>query len=122
MAAALVLVAAPAFAFDFRGEKKLLLHMRDGKDIEIDTVDFMPQGDGSATYKPAVDTSKMKTFFLSMRDFKCEEGSEIEEIKALWLHRTRKASRMPGLASPHLLAGVTGPVSPAAPSALKDRV
>ena len=78
LAAAFVLVGAPAFAFDFKGEKKILLHTRDGKDIAIGTVDFTPQSDGSATYKLAVDTSKMKTFFLSMRDFKCEEGPEIE--------------------------------------------
>ena len=78
LAAALVILAAPAFAFDFRGEKKILLHTRDGKDIAIGTVNFTPQVDGSATYKLAVDTSKMKTFFPSMRDFKCEEGPEIE--------------------------------------------
>ena len=47
-------------------------------------------------------------------------GLSLEEIEALWHDRTRKASRMPGLAPPHRLAGVTGLVSPAASSAPKD--
>ena len=49
---AFVLVGAPAFAFDFKGEKKILLHTRDGKGIAISTVHFTPQGDGSAVDSP----------------------------------------------------------------------
>lgn len=78
LAAGFLLVGAPAFAFDFKGDKTIVLHTRDGKDIAIGTVAFTPQSDGSATYRLAVDTSKMKTFFLSMRDFKCEEGPDIQ--------------------------------------------
>lgn len=70
---------APADAWDMSGQKKIILHTNDGKDIPIGTVDFTPTGDG-ASFKLDVDQRNFKEFFLSMRQFKCLDGPDIQCI------------------------------------------
>lgn len=59
------------------GEKQLVLHARSGMDIPIGTVIFTPQGIRTA-FRVVLDRTRFKTFFLSMRDFKCIEGDDIQ--------------------------------------------
>lgn len=82
MRRALIIVLAslfvlPADAFELAGRKQIALETKDGKTVEIGTVTFAPK-DGKTGFTLDIDTGKFKTFFLSMRDFKCLEGPELE--------------------------------------------
>lgn len=68
--------ASPAAAWDMSGKKKLIAHTNDGKDIQIGTVTFTPDGD-KAKFAVDMDQSKMPEFFLSMTKFRCVDGKEI---------------------------------------------
>ena len=75
--ACLALAAAqPAGAFDFSGEKRVTIETTDGETLPIGSVTFSKTADG-ASFALAVDHSRFKDFFLSMREFKCLEGKEI---------------------------------------------
>lgn len=71
------LAASPAAAFDLSGTKQIALVTKDGQTIPMGTVDFIKDGD-KAKFALHVDTSKFQTFFLSMRDFKCAVGPELQ--------------------------------------------
>lgn len=73
-----VLLAQPGHAFELSGKKQLSLVTKDGKTLAIGTVTFAPPKDGKTGFTVDVDTGKFKTFFLSMRDFKCLEGVELQ--------------------------------------------
>ena len=74
-AAALLGGASRADLFD--GSKKIYLKPIDGAEIEIGSVDFK-EDSGKTTFTVDVDRSKFKDFFLSMREFKCLEGKEVQ--------------------------------------------
>ena len=74
LAIALPLSAA---AWDLSGSKIIKLQTRDGQSIVLGTVDFKPKGDAT-TFALHLDHAKMKDFFLSMKEFKCLEGEEIQ--------------------------------------------
>lgn len=74
---ALTCASGPLAAATLDGTKQIVLHTKDGAKIPIGRVTFHPQADGGATYDLDVDYARFKTFFLSMRDFKCLEGPEI---------------------------------------------
>ncbi len=68
--------AAHAGEKALEGTKDIVLHTRDGKDITIGAVSFVPKGDDSA-FDIRFDDTKFRQYFLSMREFKCVEGAEI---------------------------------------------
>jgi hypothetical protein len=69
--------AAPgsASAWEMTGTRAVTLHTRDGQAIPIGTVTFSPQGERTA-FALQLDEKSFKDFFLSMKEFKCVEGSE----------------------------------------------
>lgn len=64
-----------ASAWDMTGVRTVTLHTRDGQAIPIGTVTFRPQGDRTG-FVLQLDEKPFKDFFLSMKEFKCLEGSE----------------------------------------------
>jgi hypothetical protein len=71
-------MALPAFAWDMAGTKTITMHGRDGKAVPIGSVTFRPDG-GHYSFSVKLDYSRFKDHFLSMKEFKCLEGSgEIE--------------------------------------------
>ncbi len=72
-----VLLATPcaAFAWEMSGEQTITMHTRDGQAIPIGTVAFHAQDELTA-FELHLDHKLFKDFFLSMREFKCLEGSE----------------------------------------------
>lgn len=58
------------------GTKQVLLHSRGGGSIPIGTVTFSRYGNNVA-FRLSLNTSAMKPYFLSMRDFKCIDGEEV---------------------------------------------
>lgn len=79
LSAALLAMALPlsASAWDLAGSKQIKLHTRDGQTIPLGSVEFKPKGDAT-TFTLHLDHAKMKDFFLSMKEFKCLEGDEIQ--------------------------------------------
>lgn len=78
IAAALALATlSPAAAFELDGVKRVALHTSDGQTLEIGTVAFAPR-DCKVGFKFDLDVARFKDFFLSMREFKCLEGKEIQ--------------------------------------------
>ena len=74
---ALGLAPAGASAWEMSGVKTIALHTRDGATIPIGTIDFKPAGD-KTTFTIALDKKKFTVFFLSMRNFDCVEGADVE--------------------------------------------
>lgn len=72
-----VTLSMPATAWELSGSKLIKLHTRAGQSIVIGHVDFTPKGEES-TFKLVLDHDKFKDFFLSMKEFKCLEGEEIQ--------------------------------------------
>lgn len=66
--------AVPAHAWDWGGEKTVYLHDRNGEASPIGTVVFEPEGD-KQRFSLMLDHSRFTDYFLSMREFKCVEGS-----------------------------------------------
>lgn len=81
-AAAMLLAAAvvwpgAASAWEMVGTKQLALRTREGRSIPIGSVTFTPK-DGITFYAIELDTTTLKDFFLSMREFKCIEGDDVQ--------------------------------------------
>src|SRR5574343_390028 len=77
-AALLAMALAPtASAWELAGSKRITLQTRDGQAPPLGTVEFTPQG-GASAFTLHLDHAKMKDFFLSMKEFKCLEGEEIQ--------------------------------------------
>ena len=74
---AAALAPGAAAAWELSGVKQIALHTRDGQDIQIGTVTFTPDGNRTR-FTLDVDRSRFKDFFLSMREFKCLEGPEVQ--------------------------------------------
>lgn len=72
-----ILLALPAAAWELTGSKTIKLQTRDGQTIVLGTVEFIPKGD-QTTFSVHLDHTRMKDFFLSMKEFKCLEGDEIQ--------------------------------------------
>ena len=74
------LAAGPADAdtWKMEGVKQVKLHTTDGQTFSIGTIDFKPQQGDQATFKIDIDPKPFETFFLSMRNFKCIEGKDVE--------------------------------------------
>lgn len=70
-----LLAAAPCAAWELAGTRTIALHTRDGQAIPIGMVSFRPQGERIG-FELTLDPAPFKDFFLSMREFKCVEGSE----------------------------------------------
>lgn len=72
-----VLAWAPlaAGAWELAGDRTLTLHARNGDSTKIGTVRFMPQPDGRIGFVVTMESERFKDFFLSMKEFKCLEGS-----------------------------------------------
>ena len=68
---------AVADTWKMDGTKTITLHTRDGNTIPIGTIDFHPQGDKTA-FKIDLDDKKFTVYFLSMRNFHCLEGPDVE--------------------------------------------
>lgn len=65
----------PANAWDLAGTKVITIHSRDGKSVDIGTVDFKPaDAKGRIPVAVRMDHDRFKDFFLSMKEFKCLEG------------------------------------------------
>lgn len=75
----LALGMGPALAggWEMKGTKTIALHTRDGATIPIGTIDFQPKGDATG-FKIDLDSKKFTVFFLSMRNFDCIEGADVE--------------------------------------------
>ena len=71
---------ARAEAWKMDGVKQVKLHTTDGKTFPIGTIDFKPQKDNQATFKIDVDPKAFTVFFLSMRNFQCIDGKDVECI------------------------------------------
>lgn len=59
----------------FPTNANIYLQNRQGDDLQIGEVKFAPQPDGSALIKVSIDSPTFTDHFLSMRPFKCLEGS-----------------------------------------------
>ena len=70
-----VLLSGTVFAGPLEGKKTVTLLDNAGKGITIGTVDFMAKGEG-ATFKIHLDHKLFTDHFLSMKEFKCLEGTE----------------------------------------------
>lgn len=77
LAACLVLTPFGAEAWDMMGTKRIELRTRDGDIIPVGSVTFEPDGPGSR-FKLALDLTDFRDHFLSMREFKCVEGPELQ--------------------------------------------
>lgn len=64
-----------AAAWDLSGTRTMTLHARNGDAVKIGTVQFTPQADGRTAFVVTTATENFKDFFLSMKEFKCVEGS-----------------------------------------------
>lgn len=71
-----VVLSLPAAAWELSGHKTIRLQTRDGQSIVLGSVEFTPKGE-SSTFSLHLDHTRLKDFFLSMKEFKCLEGEEI---------------------------------------------
>ncbi|CAM3567579.1 hypothetical protein [Polaromonas hydrogenivorans] len=62
-----------AGAWELAGTQTIRLHGRDGQIIPVGTVRFEPRGE-QVVFTLKMDPTRLKDFFLSMREFKCVEG------------------------------------------------
>ena len=69
--------SCPASAWEMTGTKVVTLHTRDGQAIPIGTIAFEPRDDRIG-FSLHLDHRPFKDFFLSMKEFKCLEGQEIQ--------------------------------------------
>lgn len=76
-----------AAAWELTGTQTVTLHTRDGQAIPIGTVSFRPQAD-RVGFELRLDHKPFKDFFLSMREFKCLEGSEEIHCHVPYPHAT----------------------------------
>lgn len=74
LSCAILTLSPPASAWDLAGKKEIALHTRDGQAIPIGTVTFRPEGERIA-FALDIDHARFKDYFLSMKEFKCLEGS-----------------------------------------------
>jgi hypothetical protein len=77
LACTLASVCDPAQAWEMAGRKEVSLRTRDGATIPIGSVTFTPGPDGTR-FAVDLDRGKFQDFFLSMREFKCVEGPEVQ--------------------------------------------
>jgi hypothetical protein len=77
LAGALFVGAGSVSAWEMAGTKQVALHTRDGQTIPIGSVTFVPQGERTG-FVLHLDHARFKDFFLSMKEFKCVEGPEIQ--------------------------------------------
>ena len=77
LTASAVALPMPASAWELSGNKTIRLQTRDGQSITLGTVEFTPKGETS-TFALHLDHARFKDFFLSMKEFKCLEGEEIQ--------------------------------------------
>lgn len=73
---ALLCLIPPASAWELSGTKTISAITRDQQRIPIGRVDFTPAGDGSHQIALAMDHARFNDHFLSMKEFKCLEGSD----------------------------------------------
>lgn len=71
----LAVLSPVALAWSMDGTHDIVLHLRDGSELPIGTVSFKPQGE-RVGFSLQMDDKRFKDFFLSMKEFKCLEGSE----------------------------------------------
>ncbi len=65
----------PAWGFELQGERRVLLHARDGSRVEVARVLFTPGAAGEpARFMLKMQTERFTDHFLSMREFKCLPG------------------------------------------------
>lgn len=67
-------IALPALAWDLSGSKTVSLHTREGQPVPIGTVEFKPVGERIG-FEIKLDHARFKDYFLSMREFKCLDGT-----------------------------------------------
>lgn len=70
-------VMGPAKAWEMAGTKQVELRTRDGTTIPIGTVVFT-SGPDAISFTVDLYRANFKDFFLSMREFKCVEGPEVQ--------------------------------------------
>jgi hypothetical protein len=68
---------AEAVAWELSGTKQILFQTRDGATIPIGNVTFSPAGE-AANFSIDLDRKAFANFFLSMREFRCLEGPEVQ--------------------------------------------
>lgn len=68
---------APVHAkFDLQGTKLVIAQLAQGREVQIGTVSFQESLQGRLAFDLNLDHSKFTDYFLSMREFKCLEGTE----------------------------------------------
>lgn len=72
---ALLCLVVPAHAWDLSGVRDIIAVTRDQQQLKIGSVEFSPRSDGKTGFRVIMDTDRFKDFFLSMKEFKCLEGS-----------------------------------------------
>ena len=66
--------SVPAFSWVLDGTKTITLITREGQSIPFGTVTFSPDGDRTH-FEVSIDKPKLKDYFLSMKEFKCLDGT-----------------------------------------------
>jgi hypothetical protein len=67
-------LAGPAGAWELSGTKSITMYSREGEAVPIGTIEFHPEGK-RVGFTLHMDHGKFKDYFLSMKEFKCLEGS-----------------------------------------------
>ena len=66
-------LASAVGAWELEGTRAVRLHGRDGRTVDIGSVDFAARADGRVGFALRIDHTPFKDFFLSMKEFKCLE-------------------------------------------------
>ena len=77
MLAGCALTAPFAHSWEMIGSHRVSAVTRDDLVLPLGSVDFIPQPDGSTTFKLNIETERFTDHFLSMKEFKCLEGAEV---------------------------------------------
>jgi hypothetical protein len=72
---ALWTLSAIAAESPLSGTKTLRAQLGDGSQLVLGTVDFAPAPNGTTQFKLSIDHKKLTDHFLSMREFKCLQGT-----------------------------------------------
>lgn len=61
--------------WEMAGTKSIVVTTREGQRMPIGSVHFSPAPDGTVAFKVSMDPQRLTDHFLSMREFKCLDGS-----------------------------------------------
>ena len=81
--------ALPAAADPLQGQKGIYMQTRDGTEVQVADITFRPEGSGT-TYEIAWKDERFGDFFLSMRPFKCLEGTDKHWCRVPYPYENRR--------------------------------